>query len=167
MLEPLIRSPLLMGRKMRPELMPAAETHASMTDLLHAGIGNDTVTSIHVPDGTEASVYDAIDFTGRCETFSTDDNDLSDNLIGARRISSVRLGGGCGKTAPPQDDVVQLCGNTNYSACQTIDHDYDQLDNTTIYGDNAESVRPSREQCRRPCNSGQPHDLILGEPLSG
>lgn len=56
-------------------------------------IGNDTVSSIRVPDGYVATLYEDGLFRGQSETFCgpTDDLHLSDNEIGNDAVSSIRV----------------------------------------------------------------------------
>jgi hypothetical protein len=125
-----------------PNLVPPCEYFSTDDDdLVDNLIGTDAVSSVHVPAGSVVSLYQASHLTSRCETFTADDLDLSHNLVDSKTVSSLRLAGGCGQTSPPLAGVVQLCGSTNYGGCETITRDYDQLDQTTVFGDNAESVR--------------------------
>jgi hypothetical protein len=41
------------------------------------------------------SLYDERDYSGRCQTFSGDVPDLSTTRIGARTVSSLRIGAPC------------------------------------------------------------------------
>jgi hypothetical protein len=63
---------------------------------------NDTVASLRVPPGTKVTAYSEPNYSGVCEEFSADDNDLFGNVSSSARISSVRLGAFC----PPTQVVL-------------------------------------------------------------
>ena len=52
---------------------------------------NDCASSIRVPGGWTAIHYRDIVFQGVSETFTEDDHDLSDNIIGNNTASSLRI----------------------------------------------------------------------------
>jgi hypothetical protein len=54
-------------------------------------VGDDQVESIRVGNDVLATFYTDADYSGRGETFSGNDSNLSDNLIGANLISSLQV----------------------------------------------------------------------------
>lgn len=54
-------------------------------------VGNDNTESIRVGGNVQAVLCEHDNYQGQCETFLTDDANLGDNLIGANRVSSVRV----------------------------------------------------------------------------
>src|SRR3990167_1456513 len=64
-------------------------------DLRNNSIGNDTVSSIIVPDGATAALYDAINYSGNCETFTANATDFRNEPIGNDTVSSIAVGSAC------------------------------------------------------------------------
>ncbi|MDO8554390.1 MAG: hypothetical protein Q7S22_06280 [Candidatus Micrarchaeota archaeon] len=68
---------------------------ANAPDLRNNPIGNDKVSSIIVPDGNVASLFENINYEGACETFTANNPDLRNNLIGNDCVSSIVVGLAC------------------------------------------------------------------------
>jgi hypothetical protein len=81
----------------------------SFSDLPAYGF-NDVASSIRVPAGVVVSVFEHVNWFGRCETFRADDDNLTNNAIGNDTISSVRVGVPC---------PVLLWDGANYSGSIT------------------------------------------------
>ena len=64
------------------------EFFISLPDLNKNGF-NDCISSIRVADGWRATLYRDTYFLGISETFTGDDPDLSDNIIGNNTASSI------------------------------------------------------------------------------
>ena len=59
------------------------------------GIFSDQWSSIYLEGPVVVSVYESINFQGRCETFRASGPWLGDNYIGNDKISSMRIGVAC------------------------------------------------------------------------
>jgi hypothetical protein len=94
---------------------------------------DNTVASLRVPPGTKVAAWSDPNYGGLCEEFTADDPDLSNNVIKATRISSIRLGVGC----PAQ---IVLFEHLNYEGA-FIKFDYSD----TKYGlnPNLDQFKPS------------------------
>jgi hypothetical protein len=72
-------------------------------DLRDNEIGNDNASSIQIPSGMKAAVFDGLNFTGKCEVFNINDPDLRDNTVGNDTISSIAINTSCpSQPQPPQ-----------------------------------------------------------------
>jgi hypothetical protein len=65
-------------------------------------VGNDNASSIRVPAGKIAALFEHINFQGRCEEFKTHDPDLRNNFVGNDMPSSITIGKSCPIIVPPQ-----------------------------------------------------------------
>ncbi len=54
-------------------------------------VGNDNTESVRVGSNVQAVLCEHDNYQGRCETFTSDDANLSDNTIGANVVSSVKV----------------------------------------------------------------------------
>lgn len=96
---------------------------------------NDTTTSILVRSGIKVAVYSDGSGEGTCETFTGNDGDLRDNLIGDDRASSFWIGHSC-------DQDVQLCQHNDLQGrCVTFRSNKSNLTYTDIGNDTASSIR--------------------------
>ena len=63
------------------------------SDLRNNQRGDDWISSIIVPAGAVAALFEQINYQGACETFTANDSDLDDNVIDC--VSSITVGLGC------------------------------------------------------------------------
>ena len=68
---------------------------ANAPDLRTNSIGNDMASSIIVPAGQVAALYENINYEGACETFTANNPDLRNEPIGNDCASSITVGSGC------------------------------------------------------------------------
>jgi hypothetical protein len=112
---------------------------ANITNL-HQFWGNgrtlgDTTSSLYLQSGLTVALYSDINFEGTCETFTGSDVNLTDNMIGNDRVSSVWLDHRC-------DQDVQLCEHNDLGGrCVSFRSDKSSLGATDIGNDRASSVR--------------------------
>ncbi len=71
-------------------------------------LANDRISSISVPPGCVATLYEHAGYSGTSETFFSSDFDLQDNVIGNDRASSARItcGNGSIRIFPPTSELV-------------------------------------------------------------
>lgn len=74
-------------------------------------VGDNRTVSIKVGADVQATLFSDASFSGRAETLARDDSNLSDNLVGANRVSSVRVMRRTTLPNPPQP-VFPASGGT-------------------------------------------------------
>lgn len=70
---------------------PSETFDASVPDLRRTTIGAGTASSIAVPPGCVAVLYDQPDYRGRSTEFRADDNNLANTPVGEDRAASIRV----------------------------------------------------------------------------
>ena len=114
-------------------------------DLRRSRVGNDSVSSIRVSPGCQATLHETIRFSGRSMVIESDIPDLSGTRIGNDVTSSITVrcrgeagvGGDFGWGAP-----VILFADTDFrGAKQTVDGDIVDMRRSPFGNDRASSIR--------------------------
>ncbi|MBN2135430.1 MAG: hypothetical protein JW737_06835 [Acidobacteria bacterium] len=71
---------------------------------------NDMASSLQMRGVSSIAVYENVNYTGKCQTFRSDQKNLSDSTIGANQISSIKLDAECLVRGP----VVMLFEHIRY-----------------------------------------------------
>ncbi|RMG91264.1 MAG: hypothetical protein D6706_18375, partial [Chloroflexi bacterium] len=131
------------------------------------GLPNDSISSVKVGSNVQAILCRDDNYGGGCETFISNDSNLSDNSIGNDQVSSVKvesISGGCN----PDASQVALYANTSYVGnCVILGvGNYPTPGSLGSVGnDNAESIRVGSNVKATLCE----HDNYQGrcEPFTG
>ena len=76
--------------------------YGDVANLRAAGYDDNAASSVRVPSGCSATLYEHPDYGGRSETFYEDDSVLANNRVGNDAVSSLRVRcEGSGRAGPP------------------------------------------------------------------
>lgn len=80
----------------QPQFMDCESFYSSEDiDLRDNAIGNDRASSIKIPSSQLASLYEHINYQGRCQDFTAEVSNLAGSFIGDDTASSVLVGASC------------------------------------------------------------------------
>ncbi len=65
--------------------------HRDVSDLGNSRLGNDRLSSLHIPPGYVVTLYEHNNYRGASEEITQSDGNLTDNRIGDNRVSSIRI----------------------------------------------------------------------------
>jgi hypothetical protein len=99
------------------------------------GLPNDAISSIRVGANVEATLCRDDNYSGTCDTFTSDDSNLGDNSIGDNQVSSARV------QTRDNGYTVSLYNDSNYGGVECYIVDAGWANVCDGYNDQASSIR--------------------------